>query len=202
MSSSFRPEIHFHDLRRGAAWDVPGGAFDVSLREAVDLAALASSDTKLSARAGETSFRVQADFREVRDGNGYFAIDSAVAVAGGKIGPGARLCTGIACSTLATAPIAWRWLLNRYLRYVARSAESSRVESFGSFPQALPWVHLYTSHAWDELKLEERTQAENMLRTLGLLVLGRAQQAVHEAVREGKNFRPDPKEFPELRPDL
>lgn len=201
MTPPSRPRIVFRDLRRGWKAEVFREGIH-PLRQPIERASAESAESRISVRVEGTPFRVQVEFREVRDGSAYFAIDAATLIGGGKVGPGARLCTGIACTTLATAPIAWRWLLNRYLRYVARSPDEVKPESFGFMPQDLPWVQLYSTHALDHLDAEDRFQCDLILHGIGQLVLKRAEDAVKSALSEGRVFKLDPQEFPELRPDL
>ncbi len=201
MTPPARPRITFRDLRRGWEAEVFREALH-PLREPIALAVTRSAESQMSIRVEGTPFRIQAEFREAREGNAYFAINAAALIGGGKVGPGARICTGIACTTLATAPKAWRWLLDRYLRYGARAPETVSIGSFSFMPQDLPWVQLYSSHALELLTDEERFQCELILHGAGQIVLKRAEEAVRDSASEGRIFTPDPTEFPELRPDL
>lgn len=198
MSITFRPGIPFRELRRGREAVVlpgperrAGGALDQAVTESVR----ARSTVVVTG----SFFRVQADFQTAREGNAYFSIDAAASLGGGKIRPGMRLCNAIACSTLATAPVAWRWLLNRYLRYVSAAPEHVATAAAGPMNQRTPWVHLYTTHVHDHLLAGERFAFDQLLHTLGLLATRRAQEGASAAIRGGRTFTPDPETFPELR---
>jgi hypothetical protein len=200
MSISFRPGIPFRELRRG--WEavvLPGP--ELPPQHPVEKAAQESSQNQSTVVVTGSYFRVQADFRTAHEGNAYFAIDASTPLGDGKVRAGTRLCNGIACATLATAPVAWRWLLNRYLRYAAAAPENVRCESAGFMNLATPWVHLYTTHAQESLTAKERFSFDLLLHTLGLLAIRRAEGGSQAAIREGRVFKPDPIEFPELRSD-
>lgn len=201
MSISFRPGVPFRELRSG--WEaVVLPAPSAPDQESVDQAALESSRSQSTVVVSGSFFRVQADFKSTHEGNAYFSIDAATTLGGGKVRAGTRLCNGIACSTLATAPIAWRWLVNRYLRYAASAPEDVRMESVGFMRRATPWVHLYTTHAQESLSNEERMSFDLLLHSLGLLAVKHSEDGAKAAEREGRVFTPDPAEYPELRPDL
>lgn len=200
MSISFRPGIPFRELRRG--WEavvLPGP--ELPPQHPVEKAAAESSRSQSTVVVTGSYFRVQADFRTVNEGNAYFAIDASTELGEGKIRPGTRLCNGIACATLATAPVAWRWLMNRYLRYASAAPENIACGSAGFMSLATPWVHLYTTHAQESLAAKERFSFDLLLHTLGLLAIRRAEEGAQAAMREGRVFTPDPSEFPELRSD-
>src|SRR6185436_8644027 len=112
MSITFRPGIPFRDLRCGWEAVVLRGP-ELPANEMLEQAAMESSRNQSTVVVTGSFFRVQADFQSTHDGNSYFAIDAAAPLVGGKVRPGLRLFDGIACSTLATAPNAWRWLVNR-----------------------------------------------------------------------------------------
>lgn len=200
MSISFRPGIPFRELRRGWEAVVLPGA-ELPPQHPVETAAAESSRNQSTVVVTGSYFRVQADFRTAHEGNAYFAIDASAPLGGGKVRAGTRLCNGIACATLATAPVAWRWLLNRYLRYTAAAPDNVTCESAGFMSLTTPWVHLYTTHAQESLVAKERFSFDLLLHTLGLLAIRRAEEGSQAAIREGRVFKPDPSEFPELRSD-
>jgi|GEM_PF-5667764 hypothetical protein len=200
MSITFRPGIPFRELRRG--WEAvvlpePDHTSESPLDRAVEESSRSGSTIVVTG----SFFRVQADFQTVREGNAYFSIDAAAMLGGGKIRPGMRLCNAVACSTLATAPAAWRWLLNRYLRYVASAPKQLRMGAPGAMNRRTPWVHLYTTHLHDHLLAGERFAFDRLLHSLGLLAIRRAREGADAAIRRGRIFTPDPETFPELRPD-
>ena len=200
MSISFRPGVPFRELRRG--WEavvLPGP--ELPPQHPVEQAAAESSRNQSTVVVTGSYFRVQADFRTANEGNAYFAIDASAPLGDGQIRPGTRLCNGIACATLATAPVAWRWLLNRYLRYTAAAPETIVCGSAGFMNLATPWVHLYTTHAQESLAAKERFSFDLLLHTLGLLAIRRAEEGAKTAIRDGRVFTLDPTEFPELRSD-
>lgn len=192
------PTFAFHDLRYGSVEQVPRSLIHPAARE-IAQAIPASHECWSSVPVDGTRFALFADLTSVQSGNAFLFLCARAPLGGGVVPVGTTLYEAVVAVELATAPQVWRHILRYYLKAVAKNPPLVTFSAPGPMPQGdLPWLAGFSSPEANRLANEERDSLLAAVKSAGLALLARCEQGVRGSVAAGREFIPDPDEYPEL----
>jgi len=197
MISSDKPSFPFHDFRLGSTTQI-ARILQHPLQAAVSATLVMSYQHRALAPLEGTPFRLYADLSTVGDGNALFLIDTLAPLGESRIKPDSFLCSVAVACQLATAPLVWRVVLNRYLSYTASAPFGHRLGSAGLMPKTLPWLCGFSFIGNDYLTPTERQSLHLVTQLIGLHLLEQCETGVRRTAERGQLPAFDPVQFPEL----
>lgn len=134
------------------------------------------------------------------EGNAAFQLCAEAPLGRGRVRPGARLYFGATALELATAPLAWRCVLQQYYSHMGANGTATLL-TFGApgpMPRTLPWAAGFLTAESSRLTADERTQLLTAVSLVGLAAWRHCDRAHRKAVAAGEEFTLDAERFPEL----
>ena len=198
MHYTKKPTVPLHDFRKGSVIQVSRN-LQHPLQAAVETTLHTSFREHALVALDGTPFRIHADLSLLGDGNACLTIDTRFPLGKDHVPVDTVLCSlGVSCQ-LATAPLVWRWIINRYLRYVATAPFGTQLEALGLMPQTTPWLCGFSPRASDFLTEAERQSLLTVTELAGLFLLRQCEEGVRQAGLRGPLPSVDPKHYLELR---
>jgi hypothetical protein len=154
--------VSFYDFRRGGVTQVPRDD-NTQLRDSLKQVLQTSFQQRALVPIEGTPFRVFADLSTLCDGNAFYIIDTRERMGSGYVPPDTTLCSvGVACQ-LATAPLAWRGVIGRYISYVATAPFGTSLNAQGCMPQSLPWLCGFSPKECEKLTPDESASFKQIM---------------------------------------
>ena len=197
MTPQSKSIVSFYDFRRGGVTQVPRDT-EPKLQDALKAVLQTSYQQRALVPLEGTPFRLFADHSTLGDGNAFFIIDTSERLGKGYVAPDTTLCSvGVACQ-LATAPLAWRGVIGRYISYVAKAPFGASLNALGCMPQSLPWLCGYSPQERDRLTPAESESLNRVIHAAGLVLLEQCEAGARKTARTNGPIPVDPECFPEL----
>lgn len=189
--------VSFYDFRRGRVTQVPRDD-NVHLRDALSQVIQTSYEQRALVPIEGTPFRIYADRSTLCDGNAFYIIDSSERMGNGYVAPDTTLCSvGVACQ-LATAPLAWRGVIGRYISYVASAPFSTSLNAQGCMPQAVPWLCGFSPYECEKFTPNENDSCCQIMQLAGLILLEQCEEAVRKRTQKTGPIPVEPERYLEL----
>ena len=198
MSFHHHSTVPIYDFASGAVTQSPRD-LKLSVQKALKPILYASDKHKALMPLDGTPFRVYGNFGTVADGNALVSIDTGLALGNGQIPADTILYTvGVACQ-LATAPLAWRTLNNRYIQSVAAAPFGFSLGSIGMMPKKMPWCCGFPSSLNQKLTKHEQELLGIVIQIVSVTTLTECEAGVRLSLEAGKCPNVDPERFIELQ---
>jgi hypothetical protein len=137
--------------------------------------------------------------RFISDGNACFFIIANAPLGGGKVPAGTTLLSGALATRFSSSVTAWRWVLREYFATLVSSSLGATFCSFPGIPREVPWAVTYSRPESTALKAKEWDLVQVVARLAAVRLCDECARASLAAERGGKDFTPEPEEYPELR---
>ena len=189
--------VSFYDFRRGGVTQVPRDD-NTKLRDTLKHVLQTSFQQRALVPIEDTPFRIFADLSTLCDGNAFYIIDTSLRMGSGYVAPDTTLCSvGVACQ-LATAPLAWRGVIGRYISYIASAPFGTSLNAQGCMPQSLPWLCGFSPFEREKLTQTESESLNRIMQLAGLILLEQCEEGVRKTVQKNGPILVEPQRYPEL----
>lgn len=201
MNESLSPTVTLHDLRDGVVTTISRNvSTDTALKKAVLCALVGSGHNECTVPILGTCYEAYASFQTLANGTALWWITAGRDLGEGAVKQGTRLYTCTMAAELAHAPLAWRHIMQGYVREVVLSSWFSSVNAPGLMPRhTLPWGVGYVSDAGTNLKTPESTLLHTVIAIAAGYLATRCVEGSAAARRAGKSHELDPERFLELQ---
>jgi len=197
MTSPQKTTVSSHDFRNGQVIQVPR-ELRHPLLDGLKALLLMSHQQRALVPLESTPFRLYADLSTLGDGNAFFVVDTLMTLGAGHVPADTILYTGATACQLATAPLAWRGVMQRYIKYAALAPLGNTLGAPSLMPRSMPWICGFSRRGHDYLTKAEREILYTVLQLAGLTLLRQCEDAVRQAAQRGALPIADPVQFPEL----
>lgn len=189
-----------YSLRDGGITEVSRRESTHALSKAVICALVGSSYNECSVEVLKTPFEAYASFQSLADGTALWWISAGRALGQDRVPRGARLYTCTMAAELANAPIAWRQILQGYVREVVLTNLLSSVNAPGLMPKrTLPWGVGYLTEHGTKLTTPESKELHTVIAIAAGYIATRCVEGSAASIQSGRVRELDPERFPELQ---
>jgi hypothetical protein len=197
MDNTQMPMAPLHNLLSGVTAQFPR-KLDHPKKKAVISAIVGAEYQKSFVDVIGTAFSLYVNMDTVvPDGTGYFWICFKP---GDGREDGTVLYTGAVACQLATAPLAWRHIMAKYLDFVSEFKGQQACHAPGLMPRdSLPWACGFNSDASFSLSREERADLYALIVLSSLYLMDRCEHGFALGLKAGHTLAVDSDLFPELR---
>jgi hypothetical protein len=189
--------MYHHELRFGRITNVPQHLTHPAKTE-IARAIPAAHHGRCMIPIEGTGLELFAEETTIADGNAWFFVAAHSPLAGGKVAVGTQLYAATVACQLATAPIAWRHVVSRYIAAMAKAAPLCTFSAPGPMPRNMPWMSGFPSSEYLRLSAEERNTVLTIVRLVGLALLEKCTAASERAKANGGDFVPNSDQYLEL----
>ena len=192
-----QPPLNHHNLRSGSV-DRIARPYGHPLQGAVAMAVDQSLREPAPFGVEGTEFAIVANMSTHENGNAGFSFLTANPIGNGRVPAESIMYSGAVACHLPTAPLAWRHIVQKYLREVAMDPPMRFFCALSFMPKTMPWVTGFTTANSDALTKEERANLLTLVRLAAMILLQRCERACEEAAMAGTLAAADSTRFPEL----
>lgn len=201
MNPSPSATVALHNLRDGFVSTISRTvSTQAPLPKAVISAITGSSHNECSVPILHTPFEVYASFQSLANGTALWWITAGEELGHGSVKHGERLYACTMAAELAHAPLAWRHILQGYVREVVIGNLFSSVNAPGLMPRRpLPWGVGYVTDPGTRLTAGESTLLHQVIALAAGYIANRCIEGSAAAVKAGKLHEIDPDRYLELQ---
>lgn len=192
------PVLRHHDLRIGKTFNVPR-TYESPLATKVREAVVRSHIEKAYVPVEGTPFQLTVFLRNESDGNAGVWVSSTQPLAHGKLPAHSQLYSATLACNEATAPLAWRCIMNQYLEHMLEVSPKAHFHAPGVMPRQFPWLCGFLEANPHMLADEEWQMLLQVVWPAALTLLGRCEGAVKRTESQGIKLVPDPDRYLELQ---
>ena len=143
-------------------------------------------------------FELMTNMSAHEHGNAVLGIVAGAPLGGGRVPAETLMYVGSVACHLPTAPLAWRFVMRRYLAYAASAPPLHSLGAPSRMPKETPWLCGYTTVAPVQTAENEWKTMVAIQRLAAMDLLRRCERVCEEAAMTGGLTTMDPERFPEL----
>lgn len=192
------PDLHYQNLRVGRSRIVPGNR-PMPNRTQLEAAIRRSEELSHFYLVDGTRYQVGAWTNTEQDGNFSFWVASGFDFEGERVPACTTLYSAAVACCEATAPIAWRGIMQQYLSMMLDGKLEDRYHAPGPMPRRFPWVCAFPNAPCFALKREAWVEVTNLVEACARILAVRGLRALAREEAEGRGPKVDPELFLELR---
>lgn len=165
---------------------------------AIEQAVVSSHHERGAIPVTGTNLGVFGCLERISDGNSYFFVTAHPAGDEGKVRFGTVLYSGTVSARLATAPLAWRWLMQSYGDAFFCIPHFQTYSAPGLMPHEMPLFCGFATPATHHLTAEQNNSVIVIARLAALFLLKKCEAGARESEGRGTFPEPNPAHYPEL----